>query len=321
MSLTSDVVANAIAIANDNKFRYHYSHEGNGSGAVTVPYTMDCCTFISYSIYLAMGWTWYNQPYSYYWPHVSQSGYDYFLTNTIGCSKQLWHSVSDRRSGDIIITDEYYGHTLMLVNENQIIDAVPCSNYGVAQSIAVRPYPHYDTSHFLYLYRFPDSGESSDLLKDGNHVNQADYPSTDITWVWNMNTVPPECTVRGTATAIRFNSIYIDDIVNTPFEVGKTYRLKYHGTNVRFRGYFYDKAGGGGNLISQFNVISDYDFTIPQGTERIILRLWVAKGSFVNETVAPEIVSIPKPLPDIPPITPTNIKTGMPVWMMLNPFM
>lgn len=320
MSLTTDVVAHAIAIANDNRFRYYYRGTGetNGSGAVTVPYTLDCCTYISYCIYLSMGWTWYNQPYSYYWPHVSDPGFDYFLTNTMGCSKQLFSSVSQLRAGDIIITDEYYGHTLMMISATQFADAIPCSNVGEAQSIAVRNYPYYNPAHFLYLYRFPDSG-SDDFLYNDSRGDFSDVTHRGITFDWDTTNKPYECHVTGTATANAYCTNWNGNINNMPFIAGQTYRITFSGTNVQLRCYIYEN--GSSSYSQSFGTYTDYDFTLPATTTGIIFRLYVFSGRTANETVAPQVSLIPKPLPNIPDVNPTNIKTGMPVWMMLNPFL
>lgn len=155
MATATQVIARATSIANDNQFRYYdaSNNETNGLGAITVPYTMDCATFLCYAIYLAEGWAWYNQPYGYFWPHVSQSGFDAFLTNTMNLTKISYSSGMTLQTGDIVITNETMHHAFMYIGTNSIIDA---NNYfGYADnSIAVRALNVYSESDFEFVYRW-----------------------------------------------------------------------------------------------------------------------------------------------------------------------
>ena len=155
MALVDDVITEALGIASNNSFHYYNSSLGetNGLGAVTVPYTMDCATFLCYAIYLAQGWTWYNQPHGYFWPHISQAGFDDFLVNTLGLTKISYTSGMQMALGDIVITTENLHHAFMYIGNGQLVDANNYFGYG-ANSIAVRTYPTYATSEYAFVYRW-----------------------------------------------------------------------------------------------------------------------------------------------------------------------
>ena len=129
---------------------------------------------------------------------------------------------------------------------------------------------------------------AENLVPQGNqHTNT--YRGVTYTW----NSAKTSAHVQGTSTGISYNSLWQTAIGNTPFEIGHTYQIRYSSSSglVRFRGYAYTDTSWS-TIISQFNLISDGTFTIPAGTGGIIIRLWVASGNTVNETVTPEIYDI-----------------------------
>lgn len=155
MASVTQVISEALGIASDNNFVYYDASQGetNGLGAVTIPYTMDCATFLCYAIYLANGWTWYNQPYGYFWPHISQAGFDDFLVNTIGLTKWSYTIGMQMEIGDIVITTENLHHAFMYIGSNILVDANDYFGHG-ANSIATRSFPTYSESEFAYVYRW-----------------------------------------------------------------------------------------------------------------------------------------------------------------------
>lgn len=153
-ALQTALMTQARRIAADN--RYHYYDRTQGESNLG-PYTFDCATFNSYTIYLAMGWNdWPSSSHGsigYFWPYISQTGFDDFLTLN-GWTRYTF-SDSLRTEGAIIITDETLHHSLMLLDNNEICDANNYFGYG-ANSIAVRSYPTYDPARFAYIYIPPD---------------------------------------------------------------------------------------------------------------------------------------------------------------------
>lgn len=148
----SALVTWARALCADNNYRYYSSGE-----SYLGPYTFDCGTFNSFTIYKALGWS--NFPDSshggpgYFWPHVTDSGFDTFLL-TNGWQRYSY-SASLLTEGAIIITDESLHHSLMYLGNNELADANNYFGYG-DNSIAVRTFPTYDPSAFYYIYIPPD---------------------------------------------------------------------------------------------------------------------------------------------------------------------
>lgn len=144
----------ARAICADNNFRYYDSSQGESNLG---PYTFDCATFNSYTIYQAMGWS--NFPDSsyggigYFWPWINQTGFDQFLLDN-GWTR---YSYSDSllTEGAIIITDITLHHSLMYLGNGELADANNYFGYG-NDSIAVRTWPTYSTSNFYYIYIPPN---------------------------------------------------------------------------------------------------------------------------------------------------------------------
>lgn len=148
------LVSHARAICADNTQTYVNWNAGQTNIG---PPHWDCATFNSYTIYLAMGWTdWPNTIHGgpgYFWPHISETGYDQFLLDN-NWSKYPY-SDSLLTEGAIIITDETLGHSLMYLGSNELADANNYFGYG-DNSIAVRTFPTYDPSTFAFIYIPPD---------------------------------------------------------------------------------------------------------------------------------------------------------------------
>lgn len=105
-----------------------------------------------------------------------------------------------------------------------------------------------------------------------------------ITWAWTLGS----CKVSGTATATANNDIYSSNsAMPTGFEAGKTYHVHYSSSAIRFRVYAYLSSGSlSGELC---NTLTDTDFTIPSDAVGMIIRLNIATGVVVDETVRPII--------------------------------
>lgn len=153
MAIVDNFISQLVRIANDNSFRYYNASLGetNGLGNVAVPYTLDCATYCAYAIYCAYGWPWANQTHGYFWPYVTQTGFDDFLVNTIGLTRTTFVDESQLQAGDIIMCDETLHHNLQYLGNGTIIDANNYFGYG-DNSIAARSYPTYDPSTFVYVY-------------------------------------------------------------------------------------------------------------------------------------------------------------------------
>lgn len=148
------LVARARALCADNTQTYVDYDQGQTNIG---PPHWDCATFNSYTIYMAMGWSdWPSSSHGgpgYFWPHISESGYDAFL---LANNWQKYpYDASLLTPGAIIITDESLGHSLMYLGNNELADANNYFGYG-DNSIAVRTFPTYDTSTFAYIYIPPD---------------------------------------------------------------------------------------------------------------------------------------------------------------------
>lgn len=173
MSILNSFLKELQKMANDN--RYHYgrwnSKHGNGLGNVEDPLYFDCCTSISYCIYKAFRWKWASQKYGYYWPHVSEGGFDYFLTHMLHLKKCMWsdNMQDSLQPGDILISSETYGHTVCYVGEGYIFDA----NNSYEDDIAIRKYYNME---WLYCYRWINDQEDIikmlQTLKKGSKGNQ-----------------------------------------------------------------------------------------------------------------------------------------------------
>lgn len=110
---------------------------------------------------------------------------------------------------------------------------------------------------------------------------QGNATNNGITYEWYDDNT---CTVSGTASSLSFNNIYSD---NTHFpswlKKGETYVFK-GGTNVSLEVYFY-KSGTYYYGLSVKN--TEREYTIPVDIDGLIMRLQVANGVTVNETIQP----------------------------------
>lgn len=192
------LVAHARAICADNTQTYVDYDQGQTNIG---PPNWDCATFNSYTIYLAMGWTdWPSSSHGgpgYFWPHISESGYDAFL---LANNWQKYpYDASLLTPGAIIITDETLGHSLMYLGNNELADANNYFGYG-DNSIAVRTWPTYSTSTFAYIYIPPDvtPGSPNGVGTQLTHDEVTTY----------YNSVPASWTLADLKAWVQSQSVY-----------------------------------------------------------------------------------------------------------------
>lgn len=108
-------------------------------------------------------------------------------------------------------------------------------------------------------------------------------PSEDegITYTWNSD---GSCTIHGTATAVTFYDMFRNSsALPNGISAGDSIRIKYNSTNVMLR--IYDYSTSTPSQILSTN--EDSIVTIPDTCTGLIIRLWIARNSIVNETVNP----------------------------------
>lgn len=108
--------------------------------------------------------------------------------------------------------------------------------------------------------------------------------SVGISYQWHEDGT---CRVAGVAQGTSYNNLFTGE---RPFYLlnGETYKVQYSSDKVYLRIYFY--AGNAGNKeIGSLKTRGDTEFTVPQNCRSVTIRLWVAAGKNVDETVCPRI--------------------------------
>lgn len=136
-------------------------------------------------------------------------------------------------------------------------------------------------------------GKIADDLKDYNcadilskYVPKASTTSFDVTYTWDGDA----CYVSGTSTGISQHNIIADPVGLGGLEEGKTYHVKYSGTDVMLVVYFYDSTNYGGTQ-TRYIYYDDAVFTVPVGSKSTIVRLRVNSGKTVDEHVEPHLLT------------------------------
>ena len=108
--------------------------------------------------------------------------------------------------------------------------------------------------------------------------------SVGISYRWQED---GSCRVAGVAQGISFNNLLMGE---RPFYLlnGETYRVRYSSDKVVLRVYFYEDNTGK-KRIGSLKTRGDTEFTVPQNCRAVTIRLWVAEGENVDETVCPRI--------------------------------
>lgn len=123
---------------------------------------------------------------------------------------------------------------------------------------------------------------SYDILSDIAKRNTTPH---DITYNWVDNNT---CYVSGTSTDIAFQNIYTSTSdFPLGLSAGQSYLVKMNGTNVMLRIYTYIS----GAMTQLLATSADTILSIPSNAVGLIIRLWVAKGRTVDETVTPAILT------------------------------
>ena len=125
-------------------------------------------------------------------------------------------------------------------------------------------------------------GSRVDLLELVREEDVAD--SVGVGYSWNED---GSCTVVGNAQGISWYNLIMTD---RPFYFfnGQTYRVEYSSENVVLRIGFYEDSTWN-RVIDGLITTDDTEFTVPRNCGAMIIRLWVAPGTSVNETVHPRI--------------------------------
>lgn len=125
-----------------------------------------------------------------------------------------------------------------------------------------------------------------DLRADRYNLVSAMNPTSGtlngVTCTWENGS----CRITGTSTAVTFFNLFMSSTSLPPYiSAGDVLRVKYKSTNVSF--LVYDYSGGAITKITE--VKRDTIFRIPSTCTGLIIRLWIANGTTVNETVSPKI--------------------------------
>ena len=108
--------------------------------------------------------------------------------------------------------------------------------------------------------------------------------SVGISYRWQED---GSCRVAGVAQGISFNNLLMGE---RPFYLlnGETYKVRYTSDQVYLRIYFYEDTTWK-KSIGSLKTRGDTEFTVPQNCRAVTIRLWVAAGENVDETVCPRI--------------------------------
>lgn len=135
-----------------------------------------------------------------------------------------------------------------------------------------------DMNEYLQEYY---SDNLLDLIKKRDIEN-----GVGIKYIWNDD---GSCMVTGESQGISWY-----DIVNGEkpfcFINGETYHIKYSAENVVLVIGFYEDSSLS-KAVGEFgvNTLEETDFTVPENCGAIVIRLWVAPGTRINETIQPVI--------------------------------
>lgn len=95
----------------------------------------------------------------YYWPHIGQTGFDWFLQYMLNCKRMRFAGRNTLKKGHIIIGNSS-GHTYAIVNTNT--QAIAEANDAWSDSICYgRPYVNYDP---YYVYELPWTEDEIDAF-------------------------------------------------------------------------------------------------------------------------------------------------------------
>ena len=109
-----------------------------------------------------------------------------------------------------------------------------------------------------------------------------------LTWTWTGNS----CTVTGTASSDTFNNIFGSDTsIVYGMKPGHKYYVDFASSgNVYLQ--IYQMSSGGSIVATLFSSRTSGWFTVPTSISGMVVRLYVANGTTVNETVSPRILNL-----------------------------
>ena len=130
------------------------------------------------------------------------------------------------------------------------------------------------------------NGNAFDILPFCDHPGGA---HRGVTFTWNSDNT--SCTAVGTATGGLAVRTFFNEANSFPkgMTAGGTYRLKYASTDVVFQVYKYVNGVFDSDPLVSSRV--NKDFTIPSNVSGVQIRLAVASGNTVNETVSPVLLT------------------------------
>jgi len=142
-----------------------------------------------------------------------------------------------------------------------------------------------ENSYAIDIQSLIDRNDSRNLLQrlEKHSVENA----VGICYQWNDD---GSCHVSGKSEGITWNSLIEGD---RPYFLrnGADYRIEYASENVVLRIYFYEDLKMR-NMIESLAVKGNEKFTVPRNCSAMIMRLWVAAGVEVDETVRPQIQEV-----------------------------
>lgn len=142
-----------------------------------------------------------------------------------------------------------------------------------------------ENSYAIDIQSLIDRNDSRNLLQRLEKRSVED--AVGICYQWDDD---GSCHVSGKSEGITWNSLIEGD---RPYFLrnGADYRIEYASENVVLRIYFYEDLKMQ-NLIESLAVKGNDKFTVPRNCSAMIMRLWVAAGVEVDETVCPQILEV-----------------------------
>ena len=182
--------------------------------------------------------------------------------------------------------------TLQAYINERIDDMAPATIEGWLDANITQPStPVIDTSLTI-------EGAGADALIAGQSIRKggafnllsqiwpkADYTAADYSFTWQDHC---RCRAIGLPTVqTRFGNIYMGPIAGSLFSVGKTYFGSIDSTKVSLMIYAYADTTWNVRLSEIQITNKTKAFYIPQGTQGLIIRLWMASGTTTDEIVEP----------------------------------
>lgn len=137
------------------------------------------------------------------------------------------------------------------------------------------------------IEKIKDQFSDYDALNLCEYMPKSNTTHSDVTYTWNSD---GSCTVNGTASATSFCNLFISNN-SLPYGIkaGDILTIHYSSSNIHL--YVYDYSGGVVSTLK--DVTTNGSVKIPDTCTGLIIRLWVAKNTVLNNvTVKPVIMNI-----------------------------